>query len=1014
MFARIRTTFTLLLLFAALACGGGGSKGGSQYTHDSNRFILTSVAPAIAAPGDSVTVTVTGSQSLNRLAFIKVGGLDATITAFTYGSPVITATFLVPAGAPEGALSLDLRTNEYTLVAPAALTVDFNIPVWHPAFPLSTDLIQSSSNGNWPALVATSGGRALAVWVESFGGQNVAWACFRAPGGTWGTKAMLSDRQGQLHQPLAAALNEAGQAVVVMKGYFLVGDGITGDNLAAVTYDPATGWSGPVLLDRPPSSGVSGTAVAMAEDGRALAVWIGGDPGQPFVYSGFVRSSQFTPDGGWSPATNLPKPEGTTVNHLRPAFQTADGKVLVVWETYEGGFPPDSVFGLTVCEYQWSTGWGAPTVAVVPGALSPQSAAVAGDAQGRRLLAWIGGPDVDHLVLRSSRYVPGQGWQPLADPVATRPVSKLLPDYVDSYGMIGQVNLAMNGSGAGLVAWTHTTGACLRPFDPVDGWGADVELVGPGTAGGNAFPAVAINTGGDAAVSWVGFSRKGIYGTWYSDAEAMVKPHGGTWTLPRRIDRTGITTLSSPGTWTALDDQGQGLFLGWCYEPQIEATDFGGVWSSTHTVQAGFSTQTYLTNRGFGQAANPRIEPDGMGGFLVNWEQTERAFRTPWGVRLPAINPTWTDTDAILRGSVKRPFTCDDRPAGNCGQVLAFQDSTASLGSTSPSVAAAWLENHQGHWRLRANSGGTNNQWQNARTDANAASQDADELGATSLEPGINDAPPALGVFRKTNSAGTHEIWSFCLQNAYLDGLTSSLLSPAGQDVDGLVLASNAKDRAQAFWQLAGVGGSELWTSEYAISSRAWSVPVKFAPAPPGASAPQATVDVAGNRMVAWLQGGTALWASMYTPASGWSTSVPLAQPGLPILEFSRATDGAGTFAVAWSQGSGEAWGRICTPALGWGAPIRLSEPGIPARGVKVGLDATGDVVFAWLGGTAQEVYGALWDPVRGLSAASPISSAQGPCDALDLRVAQGRYALAVWTQVQDGAAQVWASCLYH
>jgi hypothetical protein len=969
-------------------------------------------SPAIpfdAERAATVEFTVTGTGPVGPVTAVSLGGHASVITSSTSSGNVATVRVTVPAELGEGTQSVQAYIGSVSCTRSAAINVLAPPKAWRTPFNVGVNLLGTVDTGSYPVLAMTPGGHALAVWSQTLGGFSVLWASFYQPGSGWGPKTLLSDRETSLAFPAAVCLNEAGEAVIVAQ---------TGA-VTAWTYAPASGWSAPTSLET--AIGAGSVALALNGDGQAVALWTGRDPHWQAGSSNLsIRSAVFAKGTGWRAAMALLPPSSQAGGMLSRAFLAANGKVLVCWNQLDPANPsPYLNQTLWVGQYDWLSGWepaeqvGGPTCMPVDWNAAPQ---ITGDGHGRRLLIWAGGVDMDHLTLRSMRFIPGQGWAALTAPSPDTTIGSGIAQSVDLFWHVGLLSLDMNSSGQAVLGWNSNRGAHVRLFDPGSGWSLDHDLVGPASVGGNGCPTVAINGGGDVAAAWIGFSRITGFGGYFSDAVATIKPAGGAWQTPQRIDRTDIPAYDTRGVRVAMDDLGRCLFAGPADDTDDIVKDAGGLTYNTFEGTAGFGACRLLANRAFGQATRPWLDLNPDGRFLVSWEQTERRLKTPWGVSLPAPSQNAALTENDIRKWLGRPFSADFYPAGDATSPLVTRSSN-DFGNFRP--AAAWLELSGGHRRLCANDGTDGASWGNASKDPNPAGLDADQLQIAALATQTTPAPLIFGIFRKTAADGGHGLWSYSTPTGY-HALTTAPLSAAGPEITGACLATNGKTAAQAIWQQAGSGGWELWTADFTLAERQWSAPRRLPGTQAGATAPQAGVTATEHRMAAWLVGdsGTELWTMLKGPASEWGLATPLAQPGKAITSVDIASNGDGSFAIAWCQGEAsdrEAWGRVYQQGVGWGDPIKLSWTGIPVSQVKAGMASGGQPAFAWLAGTgtALEVYAASWNAKTGWPAATRLSDGQGRCGDLAMKVAPAGHALAVWSQIHGAFSEIWGCYFY-
>jgi len=152
--------------------------------------------------------------------------------------------------------------------------------------------VRSAASGTWgapivlskgavsagPALSVTPAGEAFVAWVE---GGVVQVARGELSGGAWESPVAVSSGAGS---EVALAVNAAGDAVVVSGGQ-------------AASRPVGGAWSAVALVDA--SLVAAGPDVALAADGTAVTVWVGGD--------GYLRAAVRRGEGPWSaPAAVAP------------------------------------------------------------------------------------------------------------------------------------------------------------------------------------------------------------------------------------------------------------------------------------------------------------------------------------------------------------------------------------------------------------------------------------------------------------------------------------------------------------------------------------------------------------------------------------------------------------------------------------------------------------------------------------------------------------------------------------
>ena len=151
--------------------------------------------------------------------------------------------------------------------------------------------------------------------------------------------------------------------------------------------------------------------------------------------------------------------------------------------------------------------------------------------------------------------------------------------------------------------------------------------------------------------------------------------------------------------------------------------------------------------------------------------------------------------------------------------------------------------------------------------------------------------------------------------------------------------------------------------------SQQWGVPRSLDETANTADAryPRVAVDDSGNAIAVWQQGGPgfldprSIWASRYTPATGWSLAEVLETEDGIAEAPQVAMDPSGNAIAVWQQSDGtrtNLWANHYTVGVGWGGAIlaetddtgdaELPFPGLgPAQ--SIGIDAAGNAMVAWL-----------------------------------------------------------------
>jgi hypothetical protein len=187
--------------------------------------------------------------------------------------------------------------------------------IWGAALALSPPSSEPGFFG--PALAANSRGDAVAAWVES---GAVAATILSVPAATREPRTILSAAGGVAEGDASAAINAAGDAVVVWP----LRNVQMGERLVQAAFRPAGGqWGGPVDLGRTQEGAVPPRPqVAIDGAGNAVAVWVGGSGRTSLETARFARAGM-----AWSrPVTAVASGASEPGLAMDPA-----GSAVVVW-----------------------------------------------------------------------------------------------------------------------------------------------------------------------------------------------------------------------------------------------------------------------------------------------------------------------------------------------------------------------------------------------------------------------------------------------------------------------------------------------------------------------------------------------------------------------------------------------------------------------------------------------------------------------------------------------------------
>jgi Immunoglobulin I-set domain len=175
-----------------------------------------------------------------------------------------------------------------------------------------------------------------------------------------------------------------------------------------VTTTTPTAWSAPTRIGADQSTGhmifsPSLLRVAMDTAGNAIAIWSADEPPGPTATSAeVVRTSHYTPAGGWTPDVRLDVgPPSYMATYPQVGFDQA-GNAVAVWDQVIGG--NDEIVSAV---YDASLGWQAQTTLPTNHLAALPALSVAPD--GHAFVAYRDEMDAK-VAMFATRFVPGVGW----------------------------------------------------------------------------------------------------------------------------------------------------------------------------------------------------------------------------------------------------------------------------------------------------------------------------------------------------------------------------------------------------------------------------------------------------------------------------------------------------------------------------------------------------------------------------------------------------------------------------
>jgi len=248
-----------------------------------------------------------------------------------------------------------------------------------------------------PAVGIDDAGNALLGWSYPLAGEMRVYGYDPANG--WSGPVLLDAMGDRVVEP---RLDVAGSGVATLAWYGL-------DGIYAAAYTPAQGWQGTEQLS---TTGFD-VRVATGADGSSVALWADPDTNR-------IVASTFTSGGGWTAPQDFAE-RGSAAGDF-DLVGNESGTAVAVWQSWEVN--PGDPWLLLAAIYEPGSGWGAPTI------LNQQNTSTGAwvdiTEDGRIAVAWL--DDAASEGIHLSLYEPGNGW--LAPEIVQLEVAARVPRVV--------------------------------------------------------------------------------------------------------------------------------------------------------------------------------------------------------------------------------------------------------------------------------------------------------------------------------------------------------------------------------------------------------------------------------------------------------------------------------------------------------------------------------------------------------------------------------------------------------
>jgi len=335
-----------------------------------------------------------------------------------------------------------------------------------------------------PSIAVDGYGNAVAVWLQGLSELST-WVSRFTKGSGWGIPVALDNATAPSRPDVAC--DQFGNAIAVWEHRDSLDIGAP-TVVQASRYSSGWGW-GPCLTISQGNGSASVPHIAVDATGNAMVVWV--------LSRGFnssIWSNRYIVGAGWTESERV-STGGATFAGPEVAVDLT-GDAIAVWT--EGGTSTSAVLANRYA----NSVWGVPEI--IGTGIYPK---IAGDAAGDAVAAWTDVLDGTKSLL-SSRFTPGVGW---STAVAIGEYAQIIP-YEEG------PSVAMSASGEAIIAWDQRVGEGEAAYQAVVSYSsADTPwsiplMVGTPVEYVPSFPAVAIDSIGNAVVVWLNFNNSTLWG----------------------------------------------------------------------------------------------------------------------------------------------------------------------------------------------------------------------------------------------------------------------------------------------------------------------------------------------------------------------------------------------------------------------------------------------------------------------------------------------------------------------
>lgn len=411
---------------------------------------------------------------------------------------------------------------------------------------------------------------------------------------TWGTATLIENDDSGDVDTTAVALNDNGDAMAV----WCISDGTRYNIWARRTSGGS--WEASLQLDSEDLGDVYAPDVAMDASGNAIAVWYQYDGSHTNIWA-----NRYVADVGWNGAEKLETDDTGSAYSPRVAFDSS-GNAIVVWYQYTSTDGANSIYAR---RYEGGGGWGSVTK-IEDASANAYSPRIAFDSSGNAMVVfhqYVGGFSLSHVF--ANRYS-GGNWLSSAVQLDSGSNIATNPD------------VSFDGNGNAIVVWTQWDGTrtdlwANRYLAAGDSWEGAATIE---SGDGDAYdPRVAADSAGNAVAIWE---------QWDGTADSIMSNRyevGSGWGTPVAIETSDESASGELAMRVAMDGSGNAIAT-W----QQLSNGVYSTWANRYRNGSGWGMAELLENDDTHDTWTADLAVNGSGDAVVAWPQSDGSHMSVW------------------------------------------------------------------------------------------------------------------------------------------------------------------------------------------------------------------------------------------------------------------------------------------------------------------------------------------------------------------------------------------------